>query len=255
MTETIALSTDTVRAHVDGPVGWITLNNPDRHNAISPAMFTAIGEAVDAHERRTDVRVVAITGAGEKAFASGADIGELSGDAAALPTGLTRLSECRLPTLAVIRGWCIGGGLMTALSTDLRIAAENAIFAIPAGRLGVGYPLSATHRLVEVIGSAAATELLLTAARWPADVAFAHSLIHRIVPADELDTRVSELVATLAANAPLSATASKVAIASASGRQTTAAATAAIHACWNSDDFREGRAAFAEKRTPEFHGS
>lgn len=255
MTAPPALDTEDALAHVEAPIGWFTLNRPAQHNAINPAMFDAIHIAAQAWADNPDVRVMVLTGAGERAFASGADISNLTGSAAELPPGLSLLSSLAMPTVAMIRGWCIGGGLMTALSTDLRIAAESSVFSIPAGRLGVGYPLAATKRLVDVIGLAHATEILLTAERIDAARAKEIGLVHRVVPDDQLEDATRELATSLATNAPLTAAASKISIGAAVGDFADADALQAIKTCWTSDDYREGRAAFAEKRPPVFGGT
>lgn len=249
------LETPDALAHVEESVGWFTLNRPAQHNAITPDMFRAINTAAETWSADPDVRIMVITGAGEKAFASGADIGSLSDDASQLPPGLSVLAELAMPTVAMIRGWCIGGGLMTALSTDIRIAADDARFSIPAGRLGVGYPLAATKRLVDIVGLAAATEILLTAKRIDAAQALDIGLVHQVVPAVELESATRSLVGTMAGNAPLTAAATKLSVAAAVGDVDNRAAQQAIRNCWGSNDFREGRAAFAAKRPPEFRGT
>jgi len=238
---------------MDGPVGTIVLNNPDRHNAISGEMFAGFGDAAAAFSANSDLRVVVMTGAGDRAFASGADIGGLT-DRTSRPSGLPALAGLGLPIVARIKGYCIGGGLMTALYADLRIASDDALFGIPAAKLGVGYPLDATDMLVATVGEPRAKEILLVGERFGAERAHELGLLHNVVPAEELDATVDALVATLAENAPLSMAASKAAIAAANGRLDAANAQSAISATFSSEDFAEGRAAFADRRTPGFVG-
>jgi len=269
VTYALELATPKVRAVVEDHVGWIVLNNPERHNAISGAMFGAIDAAAQHLMAADDVRVVAIRGEGEKAFASGADINDLSGSDAGQSSStepsdrvsadrttqaLRRLLDGPKPVVAMVHGWCIGGGLLTALAADIRIAADSARFGIPAGRLGVGYPVDGTDRLVEVVGSAHAAEILLTADRFTAADASRMGLVNRVVPAAELVSTTNELLRSMCALAPLSQTASKVSIAAAAGRAERDAAIRRVRDCWASEDFETGRAAFAERREPEFSG-
>lgn len=240
-------------ATIEGAVGQIVLNNPSRHNAISGEMFAGFGDAAAAFAQDPAVRVVVVTGAGDKAFASGADIGGLT-DRTSRPSGLPALAALDVPVVAAIRGYCIGGGLMTALYTDLRIAADDAVFGIPAAKLGVGYPLDATDMLVATVGEPKAKEILLLGERYDATEALSLGLVQRVVTADAFDAHVEAVVSTLAGNAPLSMAASKAAIATASGRADADAAQAAISLTFSSEDFAEGRAAFGDKRTPRFTG-
>jgi len=240
-------------ATIEGAVGRIVLNNPERHNAISGEMFAGFGDAAAAFAESADVRVVVVTGAGDRAFASGADIGGLT-DRTSRPSGLPVLAGLSIPVVAAIRGYCIGGGLMTALYADLRIAADDAVFGIPAAKLGVGYPLDATDMLVATVGEPRAKEILLLGDRYNAHQAHSLGLIQRVVPAAELDAVIDQVTETLVRNAPLSMAASKAAIAAANGRSDAADAQAAISRTFSSEDFAEGRAAFTERRTPEFVG-
>jgi len=248
----LELGTDQVLAHVDEHVGWITLNNPERHNAISSPMFDAIEQAALAFRDDADVRVVVIRGAGEEAFAAGADLNDLPQEG--FLAGMSTFTEMDKPTIAMIGGWCLGGGVMTAACADIRVAADHSIFSIPAGRLGVGYPLPGVMRLVEIVGSSATAELLLTAERFDAEWALRHGLAQRVVPKEELLETVTKLAANIAQLAPLSAAASKRSIRAAVGTGTDAAAMEAISAAWRSEDVKEGQAAFSERRRANFTG-
>jgi enoyl-CoA hydratase/carnithine racemase len=258
-------------------VARITFDDPERHNALTPAMSAALRDAVEALAPDRDVRVVVLRGAGDRAFMSGADIGGLpdelptpgagaaggdADDAAARqarftaggPGVLLRLPQ---PVIALVHGWCLGGGLLTALCADLRVASDDAVFGIPAARLGVGYPYPAAELLVHLAGAAAASEVLLTGERFGAADAQRLGLVHRVVPKADLDAAVDTLATTVAANAPLTLIAAKRSIRAVLGgsrADDVAAAESAVAACWASEDFREGRQAFAEKRRPRFAG-
>jgi enoyl-CoA hydratase/carnithine racemase len=250
----VPTSTPEIVATVTDGVGWIVLNRPEKHNALSPAMFGSLAQLADAWNQDDEVRVVAIRGAGERAFASGADIGELT------PTsgGGARVTTLAIgkPVVAMIHGYCIGGGLMLAMEADLRICTPDAVFGIPAARLGAGYPYESVQRLVALAGPARAAEILLLGGRYDAAAAHAMGLVNEVVSHGELEERVRAVTATLRDNAPLSLAASKAAIAAAVGLRGSSADTVQelIRACWVSEDFAEGRAAFAEKRVPNFGG-
>ncbi len=256
-------------ATVDNNVGWIVYNNVEKHNAMTADMIAAVGRICAAFEADDNVRVVVLRGAGDKAFISGADIaqldsGEISGppvvptDAAmAANAGTTGLLSLRKPLIAMINGWCLGGGVMVALSADIRIASDTARFGIPAAKLGVGYPYQAIEQLVALCGPGQAAEILFSARRLDAAEAVRIGLVNRVVPHDELETFVRALAADIAANAPLTHHASKSSIHAATrgGEPTDAAMIhAAIAHAWASDDCVEGKRAFMERRPPRFVG-
>lgn len=253
MTHAIDTGTDKLVAYIDGAVGHVVLNNPERHNAISSDMFAGFADAAAAFAADPAVRVVVMRGEGDRAFASGADIGGLT-ERASRPSGLPALAALPLPIIAAIRGYCIGGGLMTALFADIRIATDDAVFGIPAAKLGVGYPYEATQMLVDTVGEPKAKEILLLGERYDAEHAHLMGLVQRVVAIDELDATIEALTATIATNAPLSMAASKAAVAAVNGRLTETEAQATIANTFASDDFAEGRAAFAERRPPKFLG-
>jgi enoyl-CoA hydratase/carnithine racemase len=254
-------------AEVADGIGTITFNNPDKRNAMSLEMWRGLVEILDSFADNGSLRAVILTGAGSKAFVSGADIGQFGAqraDASAqrdydaqTSAGRARLAEFALPVIARIRGYCLGGGLGIALQADLRIAAEDAEFGIPAARLGVAYSAAMVRQLVGLVGSAHARMLLYTGTRIDAREAERIGLVNKIVRTEDLVETVLDLARTIADNAPLSVRAAKLAVAAADvpGSVADAAVEAAIAACFDSADYREGRAAFQEKRPPTFSGT
>ena len=249
----------------EGALGWIVFNNPERRNAISLDMWQAIPPALAKFEADPEVRVVVLAGAGDKAFVSGADISqfekERSSEAAVKrydaigEAAQTRLAGCEKPMIAMIRGYCIGGGLNIALLCDLRIAADDARFAIPAARLGLGYRASSMKKLVDVVGAAYAREIMITARQFSAAEAKTMGLVHHVVPVQELETFTRKVCDQIAANAPLTMRAAKRIIGEVSKRNYDAAACDAwVKECFASEDYAEGRRAFMEKRKPHFRG-
>ncbi|HLI12029.1 MAG TPA: enoyl-CoA hydratase [Alphaproteobacteria bacterium] len=268
MSETVIdAGTDRMIARKAGAIGWLIFNNPARHNAVSMAMWQAIPRAAAAFAADPEIRVVVVTGAGERAFVAGADISEFE-TLRATPAQIAaydRLSEdaCRTleelskPTIAMIRGYCIGGGLDIALRCDLRLAAEDARFGIPAARLGVGYTFPEIARLVALVGPALAKDILFSGRQLSAAEALRGGLVNGVVPAASLAGTVADYAATIAANAPLTIAAAKRCVAEAvkdAGQRDLEACDALVKACFASADYAEGRRAFMEKRRPRFQG-
>ena len=259
--------TERLLAEKRGTVGWITFNNPERRNAMSLDMWEALPRALDAFEADGEVRVIALRGAGEKAFVSGADISQFEKDRSS-PEGVQRyeemaegaqlrLSACDKPTVAAIRGYCLGGGVNIALACDLRIAAEDARFGIPAARMGIGYRASSTKNLVDTVGPAFAREILITARQFSAAEALSMGLVQRVVPAAEFEAGAQALLADIAANAPLSMRTGKRIVREllkSSSAFDAEAARGWVRECMSSEDYKEGRRAFMEKRKPAFKG-
>ncbi|MYH97045.1 MAG: enoyl-CoA hydratase [Acidimicrobiia bacterium] len=264
MVQAVETGTDKLIAEVEGAVGRIVFNNPERHNAITTDMFAALAAVVDAYEQDAKIRVVVVSGAGGRAFASGADIGNLdsargpsrnpSPDDARTSRGPAALGRLTKPLIAAVDGYCLGGGLLVALHADLLVATDRSKFGIPAARLGVGYPIEGVEQLVGRVGDANAARILMTGDQVGAEEAASMGLAHKVVPADELDDEVEQLCSRLVANAPLTLRAVKLSIASAAGRGDRQTALDAIADCWASEDFAEGRAAFSEHREPRFRG-
>lgn len=252
----------------DGPLGWLIFNNPERRNAISLAMWQAIPPLVKAFEDDPEIRVVVLRGAGEQAFAAGADISEFEAVRAtqeavraydeATDGAAAALVACRKPTVAMIHGFCMGGAVGLAMSCDLRMAAETGRFGIPAARLGVGYDYAGIKKLLDVVGPAFAKEIFFTGRQFSAQEAQAMQWINRVLPASQLEDTTRETALTIARNAPLSIQAVKTAVAEAlkpSGERDLERCRQAVEACFQSDDYIEGRRAFMEKRPAHFKGS
>ena len=264
----IVTGTPRMLARVEDGIGWMTYNNPERHNAMSMEMQVAVPRILAAFRDDPEVRGVVVTGAGDRAFVSGADISEFgerrtSVDAraeydAAMADAWRGWRELDKPALAMIRGYCIGGGLLAALRTDIRIAAEGSQFGVPAARLGLGYAFGGVEELVALVGPSWAAEILFSARRLSADEALRIGLVNRVVPGDELENEVRALAQAIASNAPLTVRACKVAIREVlrpAADRNRALVDELVEACFRSDDYLEGQAAFAEKREPRFRGA
>jgi enoyl-CoA hydratase len=257
--------TEMLLVEVADYVAVLTYNNPEKRNAMSAAMRNALPGVLTALKDDPEVRVIVATGAGDRAFVSGADISEFgerrtSPEAraewdrgwAAIDRAWKSLDK---PVIAMIRGFCIGGGLLTALQADIRIAAEGSQFGVPAARLGLGYGFGGVTALTALVGPAVTADILFSARRYDAAEALRVGLVNRVVPADRLEAEVMSLAATITQNAPLTVAAAKAAIRAAgqpAGRQDLARVHEMVEACFQSDDYREGQRAFAEKRTPRF---
>ena len=259
--------TERLLAKKEGAVGWIVFNNPERRNAVSLDMWQAIPSVLNDFERDSNIRVVVLTGAGDKAFVSGADISEFkerrnTEEAAAAYSKISEAARVRLhetlkPTIAMIRGYCIGGGLATAIGCDIRIAAEGSRFGIPAAKLGLGYAYDGIKKLIDLVGPAYAREIFYTARQFSAEEALAMGLINRLLPAGELEGYVKNYCEMIAANAPLTIRAAKQITREAlkdESKRDMALCQRVVDECFASADYTEGRTAFMEKRRPVFTG-
>lgn len=263
----IETGTEKLKAHVESGVGFVTFDHPERRNAVSLEMWRALGDVMEAFTAADDVRVIVLTGAGGKAFASGADISEFESSRASSEQrqsygevsgrGLRALGRCPKPVLAMIRGYCIGGGLVIALAADVRFATPGSKFGIPAAKLGLGYDYPGVATLARLVGPARAADILFSARQLDANEAEQCGLIEFTVDDAELEARVAEYARGIARNAPLTLRAIKASLQQ-FARYTHASDLTEIERlirlCYDSEDYREGRRAFLEKRTPEFRG-
>jgi len=254
-----------IEARKEGALGWMIFDNPARRNAVSVSMWEAIPGVLDQFAADPEIRVVVLAGAGDKAFVSGADISQFesqrSGPEAVqryeeIAEGAqARLQACDKPTVAMIRGYCLGAGVNIANVCDLRIAATDARIGIPAARIGLGYRASLTKNLVDVVGGANAREMLLTGWQYSAVQAKEMGLVHHVVAVPELESFTRKLCDDIAANAPLTMRTAKRIIGEVSKRDYDAALCRSwVKECFESADYAEGRKAFMEKRKPIFRG-
>jgi enoyl-CoA hydratase len=263
------------KSHADGKilqsvtdgVGVITFNNPDKRNAMSLDMWEGLGHALVALRDDPDVRVVILTGAGDKAFVSGADISQFektrhnaeASEEYAKKSAAQRalLAEYPKPIIACIRGFCLGGGMQVAMAADMRIASDNSQFGIPAAKLGIAYGYDGLKNLVSLVGPSWARLLMFTGMRIDSAEALRIGLVDRVLPDAELWDATVEIARTISGNAPLAVQAAKITIAQVlkdSDKRDWDAIKHIGTACMDSEDFREGRKAFMEKRKPKFSG-
>jgi enoyl-CoA hydratase/carnithine racemase len=254
-------------ARKDGAIGWMIFNNPDRLNAVSLDMWEAVPKIVADFEADPEIRVIVLTGAGGKAFVAGADISQFEAQRAdpasvvtyenATTIAFETIARADRPTIAMIDGYCIGGGLGIALSCDLRFASEGSTFGIPAAKLGLAYAASGTRRLVDVVGPAYAKEIFFTARRFTHDEALSMGLINRVFAREALESETRATCATIAENAPLTVmTAKRIVDETRKAPENFDAdyCDRLIARCFASADYAEGRTAFMEKRKPVFRG-
>ena len=261
------MASDKMVARKSDGLGWIIFNNPERHNAVSLDMWLAAIEIVDDFVKDDAVRVIIVRGAGDKSFISGADISKFDDERAeaaavaryneATETAYSNLMNAPKPTISMIQGYCIGGGANLAVCCDLRICSDNARFAIPAAKLGLGYDYPRVRRLMNLIGPSYASEIFFTARQFSAEEALAMGLVNRVVPRAELETFVIDYGRTIADNAPLTVKAIKRIVAEAlkdEDERDLALCDQLVRDCFESEDYVEGRLAFKEKRKPIFKG-
>ena len=250
-----------------GAVGWIVFNQPQKRNAINGEMWRGIPAAMRRFDADAEVRCVAFRGAGTEAFSAGADISEFQKIRAErqsvsqydglLDEVLHSIQDSRKPSVAMIHGFCMGGGLEIALACDLRYCGESGQFGIPAAKLGLAYNVEGHKRLLETVGHARAREIMFLGRRYDAAEALAMGLVHEVVADTGLQAFIEEKINTLIENAPLAIANSKTIIeeyVKAAGLPDHKAMDAAIDRAARSADYEEGRRAFMEKRKPRFQG-
>jgi len=265
--ERLPSPTPHIIAERDGAIGWLTFSRPARHNAMSLDMWLAVPEVLQTLSEDPEVRVIVLKGAGENAFVAGADISQFAENRADAEqaarydainnAAFTAIRDAGKPTIAMIHGFCVGGGIAIAISCDLRFASEGSTFALTAARLGLTYPADATRLLLETVGPANAKELFFTGRHFNHDEAVAMGLVNRTFPSFTLEREVREICNQIAENAPLSMAIAKATINAmmlnpdSHDREEIDRLARATH---DSFDFREGRTAFMEKRKPHFRG-
>ena len=260
--------TDKMLSRKEGGIGYLIFNNPERHNAVSLEMWEAASHYLEDFRNDSAVRVVVLTGAGGKAFVSGADISKFAKERStkegidrynvAVDAANTAVFEFPKPTIAMIRGYCIGGGVGLALCCDMRICSDNSKFGVPAAKLGLGYGYKGIKKLVDVVGPSFAKEIFYTARQLTAQEAEVMGLVNRVLPADELESYVKDYADTISGNAPLTVNSVKYIVGETvkpeSGRNLQKCADL-VAQCFASNDYKEGRTAFMEKRKPAFTGT
>jgi enoyl-CoA hydratase/carnithine racemase len=259
--------TDKMLSRRDGAIGHMIFNQPEKHNAVSLEMWKAAERILQEFEADPEIRVLVLSGAGGKSFVAGADISQFekqrgSAEAQANYNARTRavyrlVENFPKPTIAMIHGFCIGGGLNLACACDLRLCSETASFGMPAARLALGYPFEAIKRLADIVGIANARHLMFSARRIDAEHALRIGLAQQVAPLDRLEATVEEYAKEIAGNAPLTIRAMKFIsnqVLADPAERDLETCDAMVAACFASEDFKEGRRAFMEKRKPVFRG-
>ncbi len=249
-------------------IGYLVINNPARHNAIGLDMWQAAATALEQLAADPDTRMLIVSGSGGKAFASGADISKFESERstkadvelyqATSGRFYTALNNFPKPTLAAIRGYCIGGGMALAISCDMRICEERSRFGVPAARLGLGYGYDGIKRLSDVVGIANTREIFFTARQFSAIEAYDMGLVNRVLPDQLFDTFIEDYATRIRDNAPMTIASIKAitqAVVKDADQRDLRQLADMVQACFDSNDYIEGRRAFMEKRKPAFQGN
>ena len=256
-----------LKTRIDGAIATVVFSNPAKMNAMTYDMWQAVPKTFAGLDANPAVRVIVCAGDGEKAFISGADISQfekLRGTVEAQIVYNRAVEEayqaplnCTKPVIARVRGICIGGGLGFAAACDLRICSEDAVFRMPAARLGLGYSPAGVRRFMNVLGAANTTDIFMSARKFDAKEALRMGFVSQVVPVAALEKTVADYCRMVAENAPLTVAAAKYAVQQwqKDGKdRDIERAMKMVEACFASEDHKEGRKAFMEKRTPEFKG-
>jgi enoyl-CoA hydratase len=261
------MTTEKMLSRVEEGVGYITFNNPEKHNAVSIEMWDALEKILDEFRSSKEIRVIVLNGAGGKSFVSGADISKFDKERSSKEAVLSYnkrtqkvyelLETFPKPTIAMIDGYCIGGGLNLAVCCDIRICSEKSKFAMPAAKLSLGYPFSSIKRLFDVMGPGMAKHFMFTAEKILASEALACGLVQKLVSEENIETYVRDYALTISHNAPLTIKAMKqigIEILKNPDERDLLLCEQLASACFDSEDYKEGRKAFMEKRKPNFKG-
>ena len=261
------MTTNKMLSRIENGVGYITFNNPEKHNAVSIEMWDALETMLDSFRSDDRVRVIVLNGAGGKSFVSGADISKFDKERSSKEAVLSynkrtqkvyeNLETFPKPTIAMINGYCIGGGLNLAVCCDIRVCSEKSQFAMPAAKLSLGYPFSSIKRLFDVMGPGMAKHFMFTADKISSEEALSCGLVQKLVTENDIETFVKDYALNISKNAPLTIKAMKqigVEILKNPDERNLLICEQLASACFDSEDYKEGRKAFMEKRQANFKG-